>query len=484
MQCPPTCTLVPNAVCQGQTQCATLTPTLTPTPTRTRTPIPTVTPTWTPTRTPTPTDTPTATRTPPPGSVELVSISIRGQSGNGTSAGPAADAEGDHVAFFSDATDLVRGDRNAVRDVFLRDRIAGTTTLVSVNSVGTQANAASHAQGGAPALNADGHIVAFYSAATNLVTDDTNGYADVFVRDVDAQVTERVSVSSGGDQGNGASLYPSISADGRFVAFQSQASNLVPGDTNGTTDIFIRDRRDHTTERVCNGTQGNGASITPSISADRDLVTDGRFVAFASAATNLVPSDTNRRIDVFVCDRQTDTIHRVSISTAGRQGNGDSILPSISADGRIIAFKSAADNLVSNDRNDTFDVFVRDEKGQSATERLSVNTAGGNADDASFPPGISADGRYVAFGSAATNLVAGDFNSVADVFVRDRVDSQTRLVDVNVQGQEANAGAPDAPPGISCDGRVVSFASLASNLVENDFNQASDVFVKRNPFTP
>jgi Tol biopolymer transport system component len=452
--------------------------------TPTRTPTRTSTPTPTPTVTATPTTTPTATRTLPPGSIELVSVSIRGLSGNGTSAGPAADVDGNRVAFFSDATDLVRGDRNAARDVFLRDRVAGTTTLVSVSSGGAQANAASQAQGGAPALDANGHIVAFYSAATNLVPDDTNGSADVFVRDLDTGVTERVSVSSDGVEGNGLSLYPSISADGRFVAFQSQASNLVPGDTNGTTDIFVRDRRAGTTERACNGTQGNGASVTPSINAAFGFVTDGRFVAFASAASNLVPNDTNGRIDIFVCDRQTEAIHRVSISNAGQQGNGDSILPSISADGRIVAFKSAADNLVSNDRNNTFDVFVRDEEGRGTTERISVNPAGGDADDASFPPSISANGRYVTFGSAASNLVASDFNNVPDVFVRDRMDNQTRLVDVNAQGQQANAGVPDAPPGISCDGRVVSFASLASNLVEGDFNHAPDVFAKVNPFTP
>ncbi|HVO25368.1 MAG TPA: hypothetical protein VMW56_17245 [Candidatus Margulisiibacteriota bacterium] len=500
MECPTSCTLVLNAVCQGQTQCATLTPTRTPTvtatPTATRTPTrtPTLTVTRTATRTltraptltntPTPTNTPTATRTLPPGSVELLSVSIRGQSGNGPSAGPAANADGCRVAFFSDATDLVRGDRNVVRDVFLRDRCAGVTTLVSVNSAGAQANAASHAQGGAPAVTAGGHSVAFYSEATNLVPDDTNGDADVFVRDLDTEITERVSVSSSGVQGNGPSLYPSISADGRFVAFQSQASNLVPGDTNGTTDIFVRDRRSGTTERACNGTQGNGASVTPSINADLGFVTDGRFVAFASAASNFVLNDTNGRIDIFVCDRQTSAIHRVSVSSAGQQGNGDSILPSISADGRIVAFKSAANNLVSNDRNDTFDVFVHDEEGGSTTERLSVSPAGGNADDASFPPSLSAVGRYVTFGSAATNLVARDFNSVPDVFVRDRGDNQTRLVDVNVEDEQANAGAPDAAPSISRDGRVVSFASLASNLVEGDFNQASDVFAKVNPFTP
>jgi Tol biopolymer transport system component len=402
--------------------------------------------------------------------IELVSVSITGTSGNGASSGVAANANGTVIVFYSDATNLVVGDTNVVRDVFVRDRTGATTERVSLSSSGAQANSASHAAGGAPAINGDGQIIAFYSDATNLVAGDTNGQTDVFVRLRATASTERISIATDGTQGNGPSLNPSISSDGRFVAFQSLASNLVPDDTNGVADVFVRDRVNGITERACNGIQGNGASFTPSISGD------GNFVAFASASTNLVAGDTNGHIDVFVCNRGTGAIERVSVSTGGTQGNGDSILPAISGDGSGVAFKSNATNFVLNDNNGVADVFARD-RAAGSTERISVNSSGGDANDASFPPSISYDGRFAAFGSAASNLVGGDFNSVSDVFVRDRQIGVTRLVDVNDIGQEANAGTADIAPAISSDATQIGFVSFASNLVGGDVNQTTDVFV-------
>src|SRR5262249_38870116 len=199
----------------------------------------------------------------------------------------------------------------------------------------------------------NGQIVAFYSAATNLVAGDTNGFSDVFVRDLANGLTELVSVATGGAHANGPSYFPSISADGRLVVFQSLASNLVDDDTNTVSDIFIRDRANGTTERAC-GVQGNDFSTSPSISPD------GNFVAFASKATNLVPGDTNGRIDIFVCNRSSGMIERVSVASDGMQANGDSILPDISANGTVVVFKSTASNLVPNDTNGVVDVFARD----------------------------------------------------------------------------------------------------------------------------
>jgi archaellum component FlaF (FlaF/FlaG flagellin family) len=172
--------------------------------------------------------------------------------------------------------------------------------------------------------------------------------------------TQRVSVATGGTQGNGDSFIPAISADGRYVTFQSIASNLVPGDTNSTFDVFVRDRRSGTTQRVnvaTDGTQANGDSFSLAISAD------GRYVTFQSIASNLVPGDTNDRTDVFVRDLRSGTTQRVSVATGGTQANGDSDIPAISADGRYVAFESGASNLVPGDTNHSEDVFVRDLKG-------------------------------------------------------------------------------------------------------------------------
>ena len=407
---------------------------------------------------------------------QLASISLNGTSGNGASTGVALSANGTVAAFVSDATNLVTGDTNGVRDVFVRDLTAGTTERVSVSSSGAQANRASHASGGAPALSSDGQIVAFYSDATNLVDNDSNGQTDVFVRVRGSNTTELISIAFDGTPANGPSLNPSISADGRFVAFQSQASNLVPNDANGASDIFVRDRVNGTTERVCAATiEPNQSSYAPSISAD------GTLVAFTSAATNLVSGDTNGRLDVFVCDRSTGSLELVSVATGGGQGNGDSILPAISGDGRIVGFKSLATNLVPNDTNNVVDVFVHD-RSAGTTERISVDPNGLGGNDFSFPPSLSNDGRFVAFGSAATNLVLNDANSVADVFVRDRQIGVTIQVDVSPLGQQANGGTPDIPPSISGDGLEVGYVSYAANLAPNDNNNLSDAFVSGNPF--
>jgi MYXO-CTERM domain-containing protein len=407
--------------------------------------------------------------------VELVSVSIFGTSGNNASNGPAANADGSFVAFWSDATNLVPTDTNQVRDAYLRNRVQQGTQRVSVNGEGAAGNRASEAQGGAPAVNGTGTLVAFYSDATNLVADDTNAQPDVFVRDVESGTTELVSLNSEQMQANGPSLYPSISADGRFVAFQSAASNLAAGDATGQFDIYVRDRQANTTERLCAATPRNGFSITPAISAD------GNVVAFASNATNLVANDTNGRIDVFVCDRSTGAIDVISINDMGGLGNGDSILPAINFDGTLVAFKSTADNLVPNDRNGVVDVFARD-RTLMKTERVSVSYTGGDANDASFPPSVDYSGRFVAFGSAASNLVPNDFNNVSSVFVRDRMQGLTLLVDVNARGEQANNGTLDVPPSISGDARQIAFVSLATNLTANDNNTNPDVFITTNPF--
>jgi hypothetical protein len=343
-----------------------------------------------------------------------------------------------------------------------------TTRRMSVSSVGVEGNDGTYDA----AVSADGRFVAFRSQASNLVGSDTNAATDVFVRDRKNHTIERVSVSSAGAEGNGPSYDASISADGRFVAFDSLASNLIATDTNSTYDVFVYDRRTDTTRRVSvssAGGEGDGSSAEPSISAG------GRFVAFSSFATNLVGNDTNLATDIFVHDRKTHTTKRASASSAGVEGNSGSGGTSISADGRFVAFESNSSNLVGNDTNGVMDIFVRDRM-NNTTRRVSVSSAGVEANAMGGHATISADGRFVAFESQASNLVGNDTNSDNDIFVRDRKNHTTKRVSVNSAGTAANDDSQEAS--ISADGRYVSFGSDATNLVGNDTNAQPDVFVR------
>src|SRR6266446_5338687 len=213
-------------------------------------------------------------------------------------------------------------------------------------------------------------------------------------RSAGAQTTERVSVASGGTEGNDASLGSALSADGRFVAFDSAATDLVAADTNGVSDVLVHDRQTGTTERVSvasDGTQGNGKSGLLSFAFPPALSADGRFVAFVSFATNLVAGDTNGATDVFVHDRQTGITERVSVASDGTQGNNASSYPVLSADGRFVAFDSDATDLVAGDTNGTTDVFVHDRQ-TGATERMSVASGGVQGNGFSAGPALSADG--------------------------------------------------------------------------------------------
>jgi Tol biopolymer transport system component len=418
------------------------------------------------------------------GSAQLtkrVSKSSSGVPGNDDSSAGGGDrcvsADGRFVVFSSRATDLVPGDTNGAWDVFVHDRRTGATERVSVATGGAQADDGSSGA----SISADGRFIAFVSGADDLVAGDTNALGDIFVRDRRLGATERVSVATGGAQANGEGYDPSISADGRYVAFWSGATNLVANDTNGTYDVFVRDRQLGTTERVSiatGGAQGSGNSVSPSISAD------GRFVAFASLAANLVAGDTNGRGDVFVHDRQTGITERVSVVSGGRQGiGGDSGVDvygiygvSISADGRCVAFASTATNLVPGDANGgESDVYVHD-RHSGTTERVSVDSNGVQGNASSSRPAISADGRCVAFGSFATNLVPGGMHDPGDIFLHDRRSGATERVTVARDGGAANSGSNDAS--ISGDGRFVVFDSHANNLISSDTNQATDVFVR------
>jgi Ca2+-binding RTX toxin-like protein len=352
-------------------------------------------------------------------------------------------------------------------DIFVRDLLTNTTTRVSVDLAGNPGNDSSYT----PSISADGRFVAFSSDASNLVPGDTNNNLDNFVRDLSTNTTTRVSVDSAGNQGNRGSNQVSISADGRLVAFSSAASNLVPGDTNNSIDIFVRDLSTNTTTLVSvssRGDRANDDSSIPSISAN------GRFVTFYSFATNLVPGDTNDTRDIFVRDLLTNTTTLVSASSNGEIANRASIRSSISADGRFVAFSSRASNLVPGDTNDTTDIFVRD-LSTNTTTRISASSRGNQGNKESSTPFISADGRFVTFSSEASNLVPGDTNNKEDIFVRDLSTNTTTRLSVDSAGNQGNSDSEF--PSISANGQKVAFSSFATNLVPGDTNNGPDLFV-------
>jgi len=407
---------------------------------------------------------------------ERVSVSSGGAQANAPADFAAVSADGRYVAFQSRASNLVANDTNGEDDVFVYDTASATTTRVSVASTGDQG------LGGpsfAPAISADGRYVAFESAASNLVPNDTNLSFDIFVHDTVSGSTTRVSVSSSGVQAvNGGSVDPAISADGRYVAFSSRAGNLVAGDTNEEWDLFVHDTFNGATTRI-NPNQCI-SNHEPALSAD------GRYVAFRTLGA-LVPQDTNFTYDVYVYDRVSGVSTLASADSAGNQAIGTvdyggtaGVAPSISADGRYVAFASSATNLVADDTNAVRDVFVHDVV-EGTTIRVNVDSLGSEAVGGdSLGASISGDGRYVAFYSDAGNLVADDINGLADIFLHDLVNGATSRVSLD-QGGAESLGGGSYRPAISTDGRYAAFQTAAANLVVGDTNNQPDVVIRAIP---
>ncbi|MEQ8763120.1 MAG: calcium-binding protein [Planctomycetota bacterium] len=400
-----------------------------------------------------------------------VSVDSSGGEANAASNGHVLSGDGRLVAFQSLATNLVAGDTNGKIDIFVHDRSTKATKRVSVGSFGAEANDLSEAA----SVSFDGGLVAFQSSATNLVEGDTNGKIDIFVHDRTTRTTRLINVSSSGQQADGRSYSPAISGDGRFVAFSSFATNLVIGDTNGLTDVFVHDLQTGTTTRVSvdsSGGEANGHSGSLELSISHD----GRFIAFPSEATNLVPGDTNGSRDVFVHDRETGTTTRVTVDSLGNEANGLSFNPVLSGDGRYVAYDSEADNLVVGDANQVRDVFVRDRQ-TSTTTRVSVGTSGVEGNGVSLRPSISADGRFIAFHSVATNLAPGNTSQLkSDIFRRDLQTGTTTLLSITSPGINTTQGCSNAS--ISANGRFVAFSSSDDSLAPGDSNQERDIFVR------
>ena len=377
--------------------------------------------------------------------------------------------DGRYLVFSSSAPDLVPGDTNGVVDVFAFDRTTCAVERISVTSDEAQANAGSVF----PSISRDGRFVAFLSAATNLgPTADPNGAPDVFVRDRLNGVTLLVSAALDGGWGNNTlseSGQLTISGNGQAVAFWSNASNLVSGDTNGQTDLFVRDVTGGSTTRVSvatGGVQATGAELVGQVSMFPALSDDGRYVGFSSTKADLVSGDTNGLSDVFRHDRQTGVTVRVSVSSDGAQLAAQSFRPTMSRDGNQVAFDTVG-AAVPDDTNGTSDAFVRNVL-SGTTTRVSPVSHGGQGDTHSFFPSLSGDGRYVAFMSSASNLVVGDNADFYDIYVFDRTTGITRRVSSSAGGVPGNGDSQ--APRLSDDGAFVSFTSQATNLGPLDPN--------------
>jgi Ca2+-binding RTX toxin-like protein len=378
-------------------------------------------------------------------------------------------SDGVYTVFSTDATNAFLADSNGVTDIWRQNGQSGALERVSCSTAGAPTDGASFS----PAISADGRYVAFTSLASNLTLNDGNGFADVFRKDMATGAVLIVSAAPDGLSANSVSFGPAISADGRYVVFLSAASNIVTDDTNYSVDVFRKDMVTSRTLRVnlaADGTEASlGAMNAPALSAD------GRYVAFDSAAANLTGSDSNNRDDVFVKDMLSGAISRASEGPNGESLTGglEGILkPAISADGRYVVFATST-AMVAGDSNGLADIYRKDLL-SGAILRVSTDSAGNQGNAASFDADISADGRYVSFTSQASNFAAGDRALSADIFRKDLLTGALLLIsrspnDVPAFGQSTHAV-------ISADGATIGFASTASTLVNADTNFLQDVF--------
>ncbi|MCX7417981.1 MAG: cadherin domain-containing protein, partial [Planctomycetia bacterium] len=406
------------------------------------------------------------------------SSSTTGPVGTSLNSLPMISADGQVVSFLSFASDLTpTSDTNNARDVFVRNLRTNSTSLVSVNQAN---NGTGNGDSSFAMLSADGNVVAFLSAANNLAPNDTNGTRDVFVRNLLAATPATAMVTLNAARtasGNGDTVGFALSADGGSVAFASTASNLTSiSDTNANTDVFVRNLNGGATTLVSISSTGagnaNGFSAFPSISAN------GQVVSFAGTASNLVANDNNGTFDVFVRLLSETRVRLVSINTSGGSGNAATITHALSADGTTVAFSSDASNLVASDTNGVSDVFVRNATATTPVTRLV--SAGPNGvtfgNGLSVGPVVSANGRFVAFQSAATNLTSNPNGGlVRNVFLRDMngtAATQASIATVGATNNDSGSGTIV----MSADGRTVAYGSAASNLVVGDNNSTGDVF--------
>lgn len=410
--------------------------------------------------------------------IERVSVNSAGEQITDRSADHGSiSADGRYVVFISESAELVPGG-NGTKDVYLHDRELNTTEQISLDMSGSQPNDESES----PWVSPRGRYVLFQSMATDLTPGVTGWPSDIYLRDRQLGTNERISVALDGGLANNDSTRPTGSDDLSRVAFGSLADNLVVGDTNGGKDVFVADRGTGLIRRVSVASDGAEAENDSGVTASErpEISADGRFVVFESNATNLVEGDTNGVEDVFVHELATGITERVSVGPGGQQAiGGRSISGGISADGRFVVFSSFASNLVADDTNGASDVFVHD-RATGVTERVSVGPSEAQANGSSgggWGMSISANGRVVVFSSSATNLVP-ESTTTSNVYVHDRLDGVTRRLGESQGGDEPSAGVPSLNgSAISARGDRVVFRASAPNLVPNDTNGLQDIFV-------
>jgi len=421
-----------------------------------------------------------------PGPLLRFPTGLNSQQANGHSGSPRLSDDSRYIAFQSDATNLVAGDTNGARDAFVFDRQTGDIERVSLTASGAEATDGACCFDQGIDISGDGRYVVFHSTSEDM--DDVAGqntFSDIFLRDRQTGALTQVTHAADGGAANGHSRYPGLSADGRHVLFQSDADNLVPNDTNGQTDVFVYDVAAQTIRLIsisASGGVGNGLSET---FFGGKLSTDGRYVVFASRASNLVAGDGNANGDVFIRDRDADAdgifdeagpgetlTTLISVTPGGQPAAGFSYSPSISRNGRFVVFASTAPNLVADDTNAALDVFVRDLT-TGMTEIVSLRPDGSPGDGSSSYGVISNDGRIVILQSTA-QLTDDAPNLFQNVFLRDR---ETGLTTLLSKGGGEAADLSSQSPMLSPDGRTAVFQSYASNLVPNDTNNVSDLFV-------
>lgn len=346
--------------------------------------------------------------------------------------------------------------------IYLKDFETGLVNLISTGSK--------------PSLSADGRLIVFESNV-DLVGDNSTGRWEILVKNIETGAVTRVSTDSSGAESNGDSTNARISADGRYVVFQSDATNLVENDMNGFSDVFLKDLQTGITTRVSTGADGSEGNSSVRYSSAVSM--DGRYVVFDSQASNLVANDINNRSDVFLKDMLTGSIKLLSTGPNAMEANKGSYYPTMSPDGRFIVFDSDVSNLVSDDTNNQGDVFLVDTQ-TGVTTRVSTNANGEEGNLYSLNPSVSADGRFVVFRSRATNLVEGDSTDLSDIFIKDTLTGAVACLTINAEGVESDGWSYRAE--ISADGSNIVFASNATNLVEGDTNNRYDVFRVANPF--
>ena len=406
--------------------------------------------------------------------IAILSIAKNGKAGDGRSAIPIVSPDGNNVAFYGESSTFVAKDTNGLSDIYIKNLKSGAVTLVSQSASGLIANG----QSLFPTFSPDGSKIAFESQASNLVTGDSNGAFDVIIKDLKTGTLRIASTNEAGTIGNGASGGPSFSPDGKSVAFYSSSTNLVANDRNSKDDIFVKNLVTGKVTLVSSDKNGKAAN---DFSNHAVFSPDGKKVMFFSVASNLVANDTNNTADIFLKDLTTGAITRISETKSGTQGNGHSYLPQFSPnskqvfskDGSKVLFTSEASNLVAGDTNGVADVFLKNLKTGTIT-RVSTGDGGKQSNGLSDYAAFSPDGNKVAFESRGSNLASGDSNGVFDVFVKDLLTNKTEWVTHTATGAPGNfnSGAPVFSP----DGATLYFSSLAGNLVAGDSNNFYDVF--------